>query len=198
MDANEFERAYQAMFSPTFTGYTPAVAEAPNGDGRVDVQKRYAHLNLRTIDSVEAALYRLRLEDLFNQCMQEAFKFAEAMNISEMYWSSAEDSTLRLLEYPPGSTSAEHTDFDLFTINVYRSHPGLLHPGGVRVHFGELAEIISGGWLKATSHHVGAHPTQTQRSAVFFAMPPLDAVLPTGATVREWLTERKARSRVAK
>lgn len=197
IDANLFEYAYQKMFSETFTGYTPAVAEAPNGDGKVDVQKRYAHLNLRTLGSVpkpEQTNFAL----LFDHCMAAALAHAERLEIPIAYYPSAEDSTLRLLEYPPGATSAEHTDFDLFTINLYRSHPDLLIPAQTEVHYGELAEIVTGGRLKATPHHVLAHPTQTQRSAVFFAMPRLNVVLPTGITVREWLTERKTRSRVYK
>lgn len=192
MNAVEFEQAYQQMFSPTFSGFTPAIAEAPNGDGKVDAQKRYAHLNRRTLPSAPFAA----LADLFDSCMALALEHARTMNIPRELMPSAEDSTLRLLEYPPGATSAEHTDFDLFTINLYRSHEDLIVPK-MPIHFGELAEIVSGGWLKAVSHHVKAHPTQTQRSAVFFAMPPLAATLPTGITVREWVTERKARSRVS-
>lgn len=197
MDAADYERLYQAMFSPTFTGYTPAVAEAPNGDGKVDVQKRYSHLNRRTFGSIADHDDHTLCGQVFDHCMGLARDLAESMNIPSAFRPSTEDSTLRLLEYPPGATSAEHTDFDLFTINLYRSHPDLIVPK-LGVHHGELAEIVSGGWLKATSHHVPAHLTQSQRSAVFFVMPSLSAVLPTGVTVRDWLMERKTRSRVYK
>lgn len=195
MDATVFEQLYQTMFSHGFTGYTPAIAEAPNGNGKVDVQKRYSHLNRRTLPSASPAEIGL-LSTVFNGCMGAAFEHVRTMNIPHSFMPSAEDSTLRVLEYPPGATSAEHTDFDLFTINLYRSHEDLIVPK-MPIHFGELAEIISGGWLKATSHHVKAHSTQTQRSAVFFVMPRLDAVLPDGVTVRAWLNERKSRARVA-
>lgn len=197
MNAEEYEQLYQVMFSPTFTGYTPAVVEAPNGDGKVDAVKRYSHLNRRTFGSITEHDDHTLCGQVFDRCMDLARSCAEAMGIPPVFWPSAEDSTLRLLEYPPWATSAEHTDFDLFTLNLYRSHLDLIVPQ-LSIHHGEIAEIVSGGWLRATPHHVRTHPTQTQRSAVFFVMPPLGAVLPTGITVRDWLTERKTRSRVYK
>jgi hypothetical protein len=193
-DADRFEHLYQIMFSPGYAGYTPAMAEAPNGDGVVDVQKRYAHLAKKYLPGV-TNYDRSFCEEVLEQCVDEARDLAGAIDIPTKFWPTIEDSTLRLLEYPPGATSAQHTDFDLFTLNLYRSHGEYLVPRSY-MHVGELMEVVTG--QKATSHHVDAHPTQTQRSVVFFAMPPLDAVLPTGVTVRDWLTERKARSRVAK
>jgi isopenicillin N synthase-like dioxygenase len=196
MDAVEFEKIYQEVFSPTFTGYSPAIAEAPNGDSRIDLQKRYSHLNHRTLPSARDNV-KTFLAEVFSRCMRVALEHARIMNIPYAFMPSAEDSTLRLLEYPPGATSSEHTDFDLFTINLYRSHEDLIVPK-MPVHFGELADIVSKGWLKAVPHHVTAHLTQTQRSAVFFVMPALSACLPNGMTVREWVAERKTRSRVQK
>lgn len=196
MDAAIFEILYQQMFTPSFAGYTPAIAEAPNGDGKVDVQKRYAHLNRRTLPSVSDPLARDALGAFFDGCMAQARAAAAEMGIPQAFVPSAEDSTLRLLEYPSGATSSEHTDFDLFTINLYRSHGELIVPK-MAVHYGELAELATIGRLKAVSHHVKAHPTQTQRSAVFFVMPSLNATLPSGITVKEWLADRKTRSRVS-
>lgn len=196
MDANDFDELYRITFASDFAGYTPSVAEIPNGDGKVDAQKRYAHVNTRTIPSARRLADRQTLWAFFNQFIDDACSEAERLGILIDPWVSPEDSTLRLLEYPIGVGGAEHTDFDLFTLNLYRSHPDLLVPGKMEVHYGELAEIVTGGRLKATPHHVIAHPTQTQRSAVFFVMPKLDAVLPTGVVVRDWLKERKERSRV--
>lgn len=194
MDANEYEKIYQIMFAPEYSGYIPTVAEAPNGDGKVDVQKRYSHLARKYTERSPVPLW---LRHYFENLVDAARANARAHGIPDEFLPTEQDSTLRLLEYPPGATSAEHTDFDLFTINLYRSHPDLIVPRS-SVHIGELAEVITNGRLKATPHHVDAHSTQAQRSAVFFAMPPLDAVLPTGVTVSEWLTERKSRSRVYK
>lgn len=194
MNAIKYEDLYQVMFADGYPGHTPAVAEAPNGDGKVDVAKRYSHLARKYMKRWPVPLW---VDRYFVQLVQMAQDEACRLGIPTQFWPTEEDSTLRLLEYPPGSTSAEHTDFDLITLNLYRSHPTLIVPQAT-VHIGELAEVVTKGRLAATVHHVDAHPTQTQRSAVFFGMPPLGAHLPTGQTVLEWLTERKTRSRVYK
>jgi hypothetical protein len=112
----------------------------------------------------------------------------------------------------PGSGSAEHTDFDLFTVNLWRSTPEdheqiVIHDGGCygpepvwepgarEFHIGELGELVGLG--PATPHRVPARP-YVQKSIVYFAMPDHDTWLPLEAcpTVGEWLKERMARSRV--
>lgn len=129
----------------------------------------------------------------------------------------------------PGAGSAEHTDFDLFTIVLWRSTPEDLerrpldcegvHSGGacasVRaaeaispgLHIGRLGELVGLG--PATPHRVPARP-YVQRSIIYFAMPAMAARLPCphthrahagglctdGPTVREWLDEVYAASRI--
>lgn len=124
----------------------------------------------------------------------------------------------------PGAGTAEHTDFDLFTIVCWREtpedlerHGPALPPGSSALqgrliraegispglHIGEIGELVGLG--PATPHRVPARP-YVQRSIVAFAMPRLDAWLPRPVpapgyaaarprTVREWLAERMARSR---
>jgi hypothetical protein len=137
-----------------------------------------------------------------------------------------------VLEYPPGATSARHTDFDLFTLVAYRDpYPGglvreeqmptggpflswadTISPG---IHFGELFEL--GGFGAATPHEVKkvwgpfgeaswegipAAVSKPQVSAVYFALPAHDLVLPDGRKVGPqsepgiYLHERMSRSRV--
>jgi hypothetical protein len=106
---------------------------------------------------------------------------------------SPQDSTLRILDYPRGAGSAEHTDFDLFTLNAFRNCSNVGLPKG-EVHEGELLRELC--LAKPVEHAVARQYGRHQYGIVFFAMPPLDLVLPSGLTVGQWLDERKARSRV--
>ncbi len=116
----------------------------------------------------------------------------------------------------PGAGTAERTDFDLFTIVLWRSHPADLEltqpnecPSAGRclarsinpgLHIGEIGELVGLG--PATPHRVPARP-YAQKSIVYFAMPDHGAVLPPSEkqaaghawTVGAWLKERVARSR---
>lgn len=188
----------QSLFAPWYAGYKPEVAEAPNGDGKVDVTKRYLHVALKYTPPTWALEYLARAHF-------EACRIAEAIGVPPAYYPRVADGTLRVLDYPVGAGSAEHTDFDLFTVHCYRDRPAdfirldqvdpraeALDPD---VHLGEIGELIS-GW-RATRHYVPARP-YAQRAIVYFAMPDHRAVLPGGVTVGEWLKERYARSRVYK
>ncbi len=95
----------------------------------------------------------------------------------------------------PGAGTVEHTDFDLFTIVLWRSHPadllrdlvpGGAIPGGHErrahaealspgLHIGELGELVGLG--PATPHRVPARP-YAQKSIVYFAIPDHAATLP--------------------
>jgi hypothetical protein len=123
----------------------------------------------------------------------------------------------------PGAGTVEHTDPDIFSIVLWRSHPEdlehvnepqpafntcyareRLSPG---LHIGEIGELVGLG--PATPHRVPARP-YVQKSLIYFAMPDHAAVLPAercrthwpfrcacipDVTVGEWLRERMARSR---
>jgi hypothetical protein len=202
-------RVLCGLFEPAikYAGYKPEVLEAPNGDGKIDATKRYLHVALK-YDPPEWARWFLARAHF------EACRIAEAIDVPAEFYPTVEDGTLRVLDYPAGSGSAEHTDFDLFTVHCYRSTPedfvrvreglsiadsGRLYAAekiDPHVHFGELGQEIGLG--PATRHYVPERP-YAQQAIVYFAMPSLNAVLPGGVTVRTWLEDRKtARGRVYK
>lgn len=190
------------LFDPTlkYAGYKPNVLEAPNGDGNIDATKRYLHVALKYNPPAWAMWYLARAHF-------EACRIAEAIGVPAEFYPKVEDGTLRVLEYPAGAGSAEHTDFDLFTVHCYRSTPEdfVIAEGPKRptqatdidphVHIGEIAEAIGLG--TATRHHVPARP-YPQQAIVYFAMPAKSARLPGGLTSGEWVADRYARSRVYK
>jgi hypothetical protein len=187
-----------SLFQPGYAGYKPEVSEAPNGDGNVDYTKRYLHVALKYAPPHWAVDYLARAH--FYAC-----RIAEAMRVPEALYPKVENGTLRVLQYPPGAGSAEHTDFDLFTVHCYRDRPSdfvRLDPVDPRaeaidpdVHLGEIGEIAGLG--KATRHYVPARP-YAQKAIVSFAMPAMDARLTINHSVSEWLAERSARSRAYK
>lgn len=188
------------LFKPevAYPGYKPEVLEAPNGDGKVDATKRYLHIALKYNPPDWAKEYLARAHF-------EACRIAEALGVRPEYYPRVADGTLRVLFYPAGAGSAEHTDFDLFTVHCYRETPEdfeRLDPVDPRaeavdphVHIGEIGELAGLG--KATRHQVPAR-AYYQPAIVYFAMPDHRAVLPGGLTVGEWLKERYARSRTYK
>jgi isopenicillin N synthase-like dioxygenase len=187
-NAQDYGYLHSQVFKPGYAGYRPTVQEIPNGDGKVDAGKRFAHA---------APKYHphARLEAYYSAAFRAARVKAVELGVPRAFMPSYEHSCLRVLEYPPGTGGGEHTDVDLFTLNLYRNQPECLvsDDGRTACHLGEIAELL--GLVKATSHHVLMSATP-QHSIVFFAIPDHAARLPGGPTVGEWLTERIARSRV--
>ena len=195
-----------SLFGPEYAGYKPNVLEAPNGDGKIDAQKRYLHVALKYNPPSWAKAYLARAHF-------EACRIAEAIGVPEAYYPKVENGTLRVLEYPPGAGSAEHTDFDLFTVHCYRSTPDdfvqledrqpnmspISRRGAYEldpdVHFGDIGQEIGLG--PATRHMVPERP-YAQQAIVYFAMPANDARMPNGARAIDWIADRYARSRVYK
>jgi hypothetical protein len=186
------------LFSEGYRGYRPEVLEAPNGDGKVDATKRYLHVALKYSPPDWALEYLARAHF-------EACRVAEALRVPDAFYPRVENGTLRVLEYPTGSGSAEHTDFDLFTIHCYRSTPEdfvrldvvalaaeVIDPD---VHIGDIGQEIGLGI--ATRHLVPARP-YAQQAIVYFAMPANAAVMPNGLGALAWIADRYARSRVYK
>ncbi len=206
-----------SLFDPhaAYGGYKPNVKEIPNGDGKVDVGKRYLHIARKYNPPAWAVEYLARAHWM-------ASIVAEALGVQKEYFPMTADGTLRVVEYPAGVGGEQHTDFDLFTVALYRSTPDDLifddacsdaeqahayrerlkhvHPG---LHMGEIGELVGLG--PATPHHVVARP-YVQRSIVYFAMPDHAATFPgeldwyndkawAGRTVGEWLAARYKRSR---
>lgn len=197
----EFENISEFAFSEQNPGYRPNIIESPHGDGVWDVEKKYAHIAPKYLSGFE----KTSVFDVYAKCIDVANDICEKIGIPEKYWAGT-DSTLRVLHYPPGSTTAPHTDFDLFTICMYRNKPESfiylngeddellqkarnISPG---IHFGELMSEINNS--KATKHEVTA-TDDWQYSAVFFVVPPHDSILPSGLSIGEWIDERKNRSR---
>lgn len=186
-----------SLFDCGYPGYKPSVAEAPNGDGKVDLGKRYLHVALKYNPPDWAKAYLARAHF-------EACRIAEALSVPDELYPRVADGTLRVLDYPSGTGSEEHTDFDLFTVHCYRNVPeGFVRLDAVdpraeavdpHVHLGEIAEVAGIG--KATRHFVPGL-LQPQEAVVYFAMPAHTARLALG-TVGSWLKERLSRSRVYK
>jgi hypothetical protein len=184
------------LFCRDYAGYKPNVLEAPNGDGKVDTTKRYLHVALKYDPPGWAREYLARAHF-------EACRIAEAIGVPDAFYPKVENGTLRVLEYPPGAGSAEHTDFDLFTVHCYRSTPEDFQTLGVRdgratdidpdVHFGDIGEAVGLG--KATRPWVPGRPYR-QEAIVYFAMPANDAPMPNGMRAIDWIADRYARSRV--
>lgn len=229
-----------------YAGYKPDVREAPNGDSRrcsdcdgdgerkystgdyrkceecggsgevpnIDAQKRYLHVADKYSPPAWARVYQ-------DVAYAHAARVAEALKVPREFFPAPSAGALRVLEYPAGAGSAEHCDFDLFTVLCWRETPDdlelsidshdpvnisdrmaasrRLSPG---LHTGELGELVGLG--PATPHRVPARP-YVQRSIVYFALPDHSALLPgtwihddgsrKPQTVGEWLNERMKRSR---
>lgn len=196
------------VFRPDYPGNATArgVVEAPNGDSAArDTGKRYSHVAEKYYRNPPRDFTRdERILDIYLcRAYERACQVATALGVPEAFMPSFSAGALRVLEYPPGAGSHTHTDFDLFTLSCYRNQPDYLvrdyneqlcddiDPG---LHLGEIFELLNIPPGIATTHHVDPSE-RTQHSIVYFAIPDRAAVLPSGATVGDWLTERLARSR---
>lgn len=193
------------VFRGDYPGYRPEVVEAPNGDGKLDVDKRYAHVATKYLDKDPDVWRRGALANFLETAFSHARDVAKRLGVPDAFKPDLSACALRVLEYPANVGGERHTDFDLFTTLCYRDQPaGLVRtqaPGAdldafdLGLHIGEIGELVGLG--PATPHYVSALPTP-QQSVVFFVLPRHDAVLPSGQTVGAWLTERMSRSRVAR
>lgn len=210
-----YDELHSIVFAGGYPGYRPEVLELPNGDKRVDAEKRYAHIAEKYLSAYGkwSPGYEV-LDAALDKAHALAMKVAHALNVPDAFLPVREFGALRVLEYPAGAHSHPHTDFDLFTLMMYRDQPACFvsqdvppgygfNPTGealfqarklnAQLHLGELAEQIGLG--QATPHLV-VPSDKPQHSIVYFAIPDHLAVLPSGLTVGEWLAERMARSRV--
>jgi hypothetical protein len=201
------------LFDPEarYKGYKPAVRERPNGDTNVDTDKRFLHVALK-YDPPEWAV-RLLARAHFEAC-----RVVEGLGVCpHAAYPKIENGTLRVLEYPEGAGTAEHRDFDLLTVTMYRDKPNdieqkpLPQGGWTRgippYHMGELGQIFGLG--PAALHRVPGRP-YVQRAIVYFASPGMHTALPepitfpavegfdevTVTTTGQWQIERTNRSRV--
>ena len=201
MNSRDYQDLHTAVFLPGYPGYRPEVVESPHGDGKLDSYKRYAHVAMKY---EHPWWYTQRwLDGLLMDAHRLAVKVARALDVPKAFMPKLDYGCLRVLEYPPGAGSHEHEDFDLFTLMLYRnlpehfvsdwcSMPEAVKKLNAQCHLGQLATEIGLG--DATKHAV-TPAAQPQHSIVYFAIPDHAAVLPSGATVGDWLTERLDRSR---
>lgn len=199
----DYKTLHELVFRPEYPGYKPTVVEIPNGDGKADAEKRYAHVAPKYFANV---WQRAALTPFLEEAHQVALHMALAARLPRELWPDIRYGALRVLDYPPGAGSHRHEDFDLFTVMCYRDQPKLFQSDEVdagpaieqirhfdpQAHLGQLGQEVGLG--KATPHWVLPGERQ-QRSIVYFAIPDHDVVLPSGVTVRDWLNERMARSR---
>lgn len=214
-----YSTLHEIVFSSSYPGYRPTVQEIPNGDGKVDADKRFAHIAEKYLKDFDDEGAKKVLNAVLDEAHALAIKVAKTLEVPEAFMPVRAYSNMRVLEYPAGAVSNKHTDFDLFTLMFYRDQPecfiahgpfdsedndlplptlsqgNRLHSAQLinpQLHLGEMAEIIGVG--PATPHEVVASKTP-QHSIVYFAIPDHKAVLPTGITVGDWLVERMSRSR---
>lgn len=208
MNKEEFNELAHLAFDSEWPGFNPETLEVPNGDGKVDTGKWYSHVAYKYFtarwDGGDVRFDPLRVA--YMRCMFLAKRVHRRLGLPQELTPNYYSSCLRFLRYPPGTGSHQHTDFDLFTLSLYRSDPtklvrGLagLHEGdddiSPGIHFGELAEEFD---LRTATPHMVVPSKTWAASAVFFALPAMDVRLPDGRTVGEWLKERYARSRTEK
>jgi hypothetical protein len=187
------------------------VVESPDGDGKWDSEKRYAHVAEKYLKEYagqpNTAIDSGILWDYLHQANDRAIEIAIELDVPKDFYPVEKYGALRILEYPPGAVTHPHYDFDLFTLMCYRNIPADFHYLGYcehllkarelnqQIHFGEILELVAPEY-KATRHEVVADPdNQTQYSMVYFAIPDHKAVLPDGQAVKGWLDERMTRSR---
>jgi isopenicillin N synthase-like dioxygenase len=212
-NAADYKKLHSIVFQDNYPGYKPNIIEAPNGDGYWDNDKRYAHIAAKYLTDLPYTPTKTVLQDYLSRATQYAVSVAISLGVPKEFWPTYQYSAIRLLEYPPGAVTNPHTDFDLFTLMLYRNIPETfeycgrdqLHKDNPllqearelnnQIHFGEILGIINPCYW-ATPHKVVADPAQrTQYSMVYFAIPDHAAVLPTGETVGAWIEERISRSR---
>lgn len=195
--AQDYAALHALVFRPDYPGYRPTIVESPNGDGAQDTDKRYAHVSTKYLDKTPKGEERDMLRHYLETAHTVAYRTALQIGVPPAFRPCLAAGALRVLEYPVGATSAVHTDFDLFTLNLYRNEPnaGL---GDAPVHMGELGALLGLG--RAWPHRVLPSAT-VQHSIVYFAIPDHAAVLPPfagGMPVGVWINERMSRSRYDK
>jgi hypothetical protein len=201
-DRADYEAIHKIVFRDDYPGYKPTVIESPNGDGKLDVEKRYAHISIKNFTNVKDGL---ALMPYLQKAHNLAVEVAHALKLQPQYMPDITVGALRVLDYPAGAISNLHTDTDLFTLMCYRDQvenfvsqendtPAIttMRRFNTQAHVGRLGTEIGLG--PATPHEVTASQNR-QCSMVYFAIPPHDSVLPSGVTVRNWLNEAMSKMR---
>lgn len=207
-NADEYNMLHDLVFKEGYPGYKPNVTEIPNGDGKMDADKRYAHIADKYLEACDERVHPEALQIMLyclERCHQLSLQVAEALKIPTKYMPVRKFGALRVLEYPIGAGSNLHTDFNLFTLLLYRTDkaafitvgndevPAEARALNEQLHLGGLGQEIGLG--TAMTH--GVLPLEkVQHSIVYFSLPDWAAELPSGLLVGDWVQERMARSRI--
>jgi hypothetical protein len=116
----EYEALHALVFRPDYSGYRPSVLEIPNGDGKADTEKRYAHVAPKYFTTDEQ---RETLTPYLEKAFNLARAAADLAKFPADFMPDIRYGALRVLDYPPGAVSNLHEDFDLFTLMMYRDQP---------------------------------------------------------------------------
>lgn len=200
-DRSEYDMLASIVFRPEYPGWKPDVKEIPNGDGKVD-EKMYAHIAPKYLPGFGTGRERTLLMRALFRAHEVAEKVADELHVPQAFRPDIRYGALRVLAYPPATgISHRHTDFDLFTVPIYRDQEDKfvryashdfrdsgynqrrdnfdsadeVAPG---LHLGELGEAIGLGG--ATPHEV-LPSDEGQLSIVYFAIPDHDAILTFGS-----------------
>src|SRR5688572_8116886 len=95
---SEFDALRSLVFVEGYAGYKPNVIEIPNGDGKRDEQKRYAHIASKYLRGDSDS----RLWQALYRCHERALQVADFLGLPKEWRPNLHASALRVLEYPPG------------------------------------------------------------------------------------------------
>lgn len=131
LTASDYVKIHSIVFQPDYPGYKPNVIESPNGDGKKDELKRYAHVADKylteylhqpsaTDKTWQTDCYHI-LSDYLDKAHQLSLEVAITLGVPRQFWPVRKYGALRILEYGPDAITNPHTDFDLFTLMCYRN-----------------------------------------------------------------------------
>lgn len=192
--AQPVEEKARYLRSPGKGGYYPPFSEAPGYDVKAD-PKEYFHY--RWPNHEEA------FDDATRAVFWECFDTAEAWLHQNGFSSLARvcqprDCVLRIIRYPAtedGAVGQAHCDYNLLTVSVPSSVPGLevwdngewIPRETYEVHTGEM--LTHYAKFPATPHRVQTPPNTERFKAVFFYLPPNDFKLKADLTAAAYLKE---------
>lgn len=196
-------------------GYYPPASESPGFTGRPD-PKEYYHVRAGNPGYADLATAHV-----FSACYVRARTWLYERGLLEALNFAPEECVLRVLHYFPtadGHVGEAHRDFDLLTVSVPGTVPGLERyagrevvvcdqgqhgfeqdvwmsaEGGVQI--GEMLEIYAGahGSPRGIAHHATTHriripPNVERYSAAFFLLPSRGFELRPGYTEGDYLKE---------
>lgn len=196
-------------------GFYKLGSEGPGLAGSKDAGKEYFHWRLYADhpDCAVPGYPQSATEKLFMDCWLEARAWLDDRGLGDLSELPIENHVLRILHYLPSENEVvgqAHRDFDLLTVSVEGTAPGLEVLDGYEpedracwvpqeegIQVGEMLEIYgqvptvegSPSRFPATTHRVRTPPNTDRLKAVFFYNAPPDFVLRPGLTAHQYLYE---------